>query len=117
MTQKTYTSKSVASVRVQLGGGLSALVRFAPQIEGWSKFETTDAALQGALEAHPKYGKLFGLDSSAESGESVTRPKVQYYSSDDGTEGNAVRYTPQTLTDSQREQARQTTTSLKTSQT
>lgn len=79
MTKKIYTSKSVASVRVQLGGGLSALVRFAPEIEGGSKFETTDTALQGALEAHPKYGKLFGLESSAESGEDVTRPKVQYY--------------------------------------
>ena len=79
MTKKIYTSKSVASVRVQLGGGLSALVRFAPEIEGGSKFETTDTALQGALEAHPKYGKLFGLESSAESGEDVTQPKVQYY--------------------------------------
>ena len=107
MTKKIYTSKSVASVRVQLGGGLSALVRFAPEIEGGSKFETTDTALQGALEAHPKYGKLFGLESSAESGESVTRPQVQYYNSDDGTEGNAVKYIPQTLTSSQREQARE----------
>ena len=79
MTLKTYRSKSVASVRVQLGGGLSALVRFAPEIEGGSKFETTDTALQAALEAHPKYGKLFGLESSAESGEDVTQPKVQYY--------------------------------------
>ena len=79
MTLKTYTSKSVASVRVQLGGGLSALVRFAPEIEGGSKFETTDTALQAALEAHPKYGKLFWLESSAESGEDVTLPKVQYY--------------------------------------
>ena len=106
MIKKTYTSKSVASVRVQLGGGLSALVRFAPEIEGGSKFETTDTALQGALEAHPKYGKLFGLESSAESGEDVTLPKVQYYSSDE-PDGHAVRYTPQTLTEPEREQARE----------
>lgn len=106
MTLKTYTSKSVASVRVQLGGGLSALVRFAPEIEGGSKFETTDTALQAALESHPKYGKLFGLESSAESGEDVTLPKVQYYSGDE-TDGHAVRYTPQTLTEPEREQARE----------
>lgn len=106
MTKKTYTSKSVASVRVQLGGGLSALVRFAPEIEGGGKFETTDTALQTALEAHPKYGKLFGLESSAESGEDVTLPKVQYYSSDE-SDGHAVRYTPQTLTEPEREQARE----------
>lgn len=106
MTKKTYTSKSVASVRVQLGGGLSALVRFAPEIEGGSKFETTETALQTALEAHPKYGKLFGLESSAESGEDVTLPKVQYYSSDE-PDGHAVRYTPQTLTEPEREQARE----------
>ena len=106
MTLKTYTSKSVASVRVQLGGDLSALVRFAPEIEGGSKFETTDTALQGALEAHPKYGKLFGLESSAESGEDLTLPKVQYYSGDE-PDGHAVRYTPQTLTEPEREQARE----------
>ena len=106
MTLKTYTSKSAVSVRVQLGGGLSALVTFAPQIEGGSKFETTDASLQSALEAHNKYGKLFTLDSSAESEDSVTLPKVQYYSSDE-PDGHAVRYTPQTLTEPEREQARE----------
>ena len=102
MTKKIYTSKSVASVRVQLGGGLSALVRFAPEIEGGGKFETTDTALQGGLESHPKYGKLFVLDSSEESEQSVTQPKVQYYSSD----GHAVKYSPQTLTEQERQQAR-----------
>ena len=106
MTLKIYTSKSAVSVRVQLGGGLSALVTFAPQIEGGSKFETTDASLQSALEAHNKYGKLFTLDSSAESEDSVTLPKVQYYSSDE-PDGHAVRYTPQTLTEPEREQARE----------
>lgn len=102
MTLKTYTSKSAVSVRVQLGGGLSALVRFAPEIEGGSKFETTDAALQSALASHPKYGKLFTLDSSAESEDSVTQPKVQYYTA----EGDPVLSSPQTLTEQEKQQAR-----------
>lgn len=106
MIKKTYKSKSVVSVTVQIDNGLSAYISFAPQIDGSGLFTTTSAALQSALEAHPKYETLFELDSSESVMSDVTEPKVSY-SYSQGAAGNVVMFTPQELTEQEKQQARQ----------
>lgn len=105
MTLKTYTSKSNVSVRVSLPYGTSALITFTPQIDGGSKFETTDLSIQKALESHSKYGKLFVLSDSQPTGKSLTYPKVQYYDKESDS-GNVLKFEPQLLTEQERQQAR-----------
>ena len=47
------------SLSVKLSTGKSAHITFSPLTGGGSTFVTDNAMLQRALEAHPKYGKLF----------------------------------------------------------
>ena len=105
MILKTYTSKSTVSVRVTLPYGTSALITFEPQISGGSKFETTETALQNALESHNKYGKLFTLEKHKPVSEKRTYPNVQYYDKETD-EGNVLKFEPQQLTEQERQQAR-----------
>ena len=105
MILKTYTSKSAVSVRVSLNYGTSALITFEPQTDGGSMFETTETALQSALESHSKYGKLFTFKSSTPVAVKYTYPAVQYYDKE-SSQGNVVLFTPQQLTEQERQQAR-----------
>lgn len=106
MILKTYTSKSAVSVRVSLSYGTSALITFEPQTGGGSKFETTETALQNALESHNKYGKLFTLKSSKPAAQKRTYPNVQYYDKETDY-GNVLKFEPQSLTEQERQQARE----------
>ena len=76
MTQKTYTAKTCISVNVSLDEYISATIIFEPQIDGSSKFVTTDENIQEALEANSNYGKLFKLTDTTTVSDSVTEPKV-----------------------------------------
>lgn len=105
MILKTYTSKSAVSVRVSLNYGKSALITFEPQTDGGSMFETTETALQNALESHSKYGKLFTLKSSKPAAQKYTYPAVQYYDKE-SSQGNVLKFEPQQLTEQERQQAR-----------
>ena len=83
MTLKTYIAKSVVSLTVPLNDNLWAWINFLPLVDGTSKFLTTKEELQTALEAHPKFGKLFMLDGSESVTGDITMPQVTYYTKDD----------------------------------
>ena len=68
---------------VSLTDSLWAWVAFGPQPNGTSKFRTTSAELQAALENNPRNGKLFTLEGSESVDEDITVPKVSYYSVDE----------------------------------
>lgn len=106
MTRKEYKAKSALSITVQVDNGTSAYITFAPQIDGSSLFVTTDTTLQAVLEGHPKYGKLFTLESSEATSTAITYPKVSY-SEKEGTSGSVVRYTRQELTEQEKQQVRE----------
>ena len=55
---KTYKAKSQISLTVVINGG-NAHVTFSPLTGGGSMYTTSDVELQKALEAHPKFGRLF----------------------------------------------------------
>ena len=55
---KIYKAKSHISITVTLRGA-NAHVSFSPLTGGGSTYTTNDAEMQAALEAHPKFGKLF----------------------------------------------------------
>lgn len=76
MTQKTYTAKTCISVNVSLDEYISATIQFEPQINGSSKFVTTDEKIQQGLEANSNYGKLFKLTDTKTVSDSITEPKV-----------------------------------------
>lgn len=59
---KIYTARSEISVNVT-AGGIRRHVKFQPVSSGGSVLSTDDPALQAALEAHPRFGSLFGLDA------------------------------------------------------
>lgn len=106
MTQKTYTAKKALSLTVQVGNGTSAYISFAPQTDGSSIFVTTDTTLQGLLENHSKYGKLFELESTETVANAYTYPKVSYSDKED-SQGSVLRFTSQDLTEQERQQARE----------
>ena len=83
MTLKTYIAKSVVSLAVSLTNSIWAWVAFKPLPNGTSKFLTTSAELQAALENNPKYGKLFTLEGSQSVEKDITEPTVSYYSVDE----------------------------------
>lgn len=63
MTKK-YIAKSHVAINVVLPSGKSHHVSFLPLTGGGSMFITDSEALQKALEAHRKFGKLFKIDIS-----------------------------------------------------
>lgn len=105
MTKKQYRAKTKLSITVQVGNGTSAYISFAPQVDGSSVFVTTDTTLQGLLEEHPKYGKLFTLEGTTTVSSAITEPKVAY-SDKENAEGSFLRFTPQDLTEQEKQQAR-----------
>lgn len=106
MTLKTYKAKNSLSLSVPVGNGTNAYITFATQVNGTSIFKTTDTTLQGALESYYKFGKLYVLDSTTTVSTAVTDPKVSYSDKESST-GNVVTFTPQTLTEQEKQQARQ----------
>lgn len=59
---KKYVAKTDIAISVYLKSGKSTHVPFSAKTGGGSVLYTDDAELQEALEAHPKYGKLFKLE-------------------------------------------------------
>ena len=55
---KIYKAKSQISLTVSLRGA-NAHVTFSPLTGGGSTYTTSDVEMQAALEAHPKFGRLF----------------------------------------------------------
>lgn len=106
MTKKQYRAKTKLSITVQVGNGTSAYISFAPYIDGSSVFVTTDTTLQGLLEGHPKYGKLFTLESTETVSTAITYPKVSY-SDKENAEGSFLKFTSQDLTEQEKQQARE----------
>ncbi len=65
MATKRYIAKSQISISVKLSEEAHAHISFSPLTGGtMSALYTSDEALQKALEAHPRYGKLFHVDTS-----------------------------------------------------
>jgi hypothetical protein len=106
MTLKTYKAKSSLSLSVPVGNGTTAYVSFATQVNGCSVFKTTDTTLQGALESYNKFGKLYVLDSAATVSTALTYPNVSYSDKESST-GNVLTFTQQSLTEQEKQQARQ----------
>ena len=88
MTLKTYIAKSVVSLAVSLTNSIWAWVAFKPLANGTSKFLTTSAELQAALEKlTQKYSvKLSDKNGVRTSrilphfnGEIITNPRSQSY--------------------------------------
>jgi outer membrane biosynthesis protein TonB len=63
MTKK-YTAKTDIALSVYLKSGKSVHVSFSALTGGGSVLYTDDEELQAALEAHPKYGRLFKLEKT-----------------------------------------------------
>ena len=61
---KKYKAKSCISITVALSTGGTTHVSFNPVTGGGSVYYTKNPIIQAGLENHPKYGKLFTLDSS-----------------------------------------------------
>ena len=57
--KKTYKARGGVSVVVTLPSGRSHRVSFSGRTGGWSVYYTDNEELQRALEAHPRFGKLF----------------------------------------------------------
>lgn len=106
MIKKTYTAKSVVSIRVALSYGVTALIAFRPLIDGGSEFVTTDTSLQNALENHQKYNKLFVLDGEEIVSDAITDPKPSYYDKESNV-GNVITFDKQNLTEQEKAQARE----------
>lgn len=65
MATKRYIAKSHISISVKLSDGANVHISFSPLTGGnKSALYTNDEALQQALEKHPRYGKLFHLDTT-----------------------------------------------------
>lgn len=64
MAKKKYIAKSHISLSVRVSQKTSAHISFSALTGGGSVFYTDDENLQQALEAHPKFGKLFKLDDT-----------------------------------------------------
>lgn len=60
---KKYKSKSCVSLSVVLPTGGTTHISFSPVTGSGSVFYTENEKLQAGLESHPKFGKLFSLDS------------------------------------------------------
>ena len=63
---KTYTSKTEISLSVRISDNGHVHVRFNPTSNGGSIYITSNPAIQKGLERHPKFGKLFTLESESE---------------------------------------------------
>ena len=64
MAKKKYIAKSHISLSVRVSQKTSAHISFSALTGGGSVFYTDDENLQQALEAHPKFGRLFKLDDT-----------------------------------------------------
>ncbi len=53
-----YKAPTEIAINVRFGGRTRHLA-FTPLSEGGSLYTTGDTALQKAIEAHPRYGRLF----------------------------------------------------------
>jgi hypothetical protein len=62
---KRYKSKSCVSINVVLPTGGNTHVSFSPVTGGGSVYYTDNENIQKGLERHPKYGRLFVIDTVA----------------------------------------------------
>ena len=63
---KTYKSNTEISLSVRISDNGHMHVRFNPTSNGGSVYITSNPAIQKGLERHPKFGKLFTLESESE---------------------------------------------------
>lgn len=63
MTKK-YSAKSVIALSVTFKNGTTKHISFNARTTGGSVYYSSDAKEQEALEAHPKFGKLFKLEKA-----------------------------------------------------
>lgn len=61
---KRYKSKSCVSINVVLPTGGNTHISFSPVTGGGSVYYTDNENIQKGLERHPKYGKLFVVDTT-----------------------------------------------------
>lgn len=75
MATKRYIAKSLVSISVRISDKANSHITFAPQTGGTKSVLYTDnEELQKALEAHPRFGKLFHLDTSFQPKVAVAAP-------------------------------------------
>lgn len=75
METKKYTAKTHVSLSLPMGEKVNAHVSFTPITGGGSVFYTSNEALQSALEKHPKYGRLYKLDTLYQAKKVVADPQ------------------------------------------
>lgn len=91
---KKYKSKSCVSLSVVLPTGGTTHISFNPITCGGSVYYTNNEKIQAGLEKHPKYGRLFTLDTTANASEKKAAAKPQPTNQPSGnTEGTATTET------------------------
>lgn len=71
-----YRARSEIAVNVNIGGR-QRHVRFSPLSDGGSIYVTDDPAMQEALEAHPRHGRLFARTKTTDDGNQSKKKRTQ----------------------------------------
>ena len=92
---KKYKAKSCVSVNVTLSTGGNTHISFSAITGGGSVYYTKNPIIQQGLESHPKYGKLFTLESSTPSRSNKEAPAAKPNGAPAGSNANAGTKAPQ----------------------
>lgn len=86
---KKYKSNSLVSLNVVLPTGGNTHISFNAITGGGSVYYTDNVSIQKGLEQHPKFGKLFVVDSVFQNTQTQNAGKVQASVAKTGTEPTA----------------------------